>query len=76
VRLPYILSLEGQDYPLGYVLRTHATARVEDWPELPADTQPDAGIELTILPGSDKTFTMRLLTREELITSLNTTNVP
>ena len=66
VRLPYTLSLEGQDYPLGYVLRTHATAKIKDWPTLSAETEPDVEIEITILPGSDKTVTMKLVTAEEL----------
>jgi hypothetical protein len=66
VRRPFILNLEGQEYPLGYVLRTHATAKIDDWPTLPADTPPDAEIEIPILPGSDDTVTMRLVTADEL----------
>jgi hypothetical protein len=65
-RLPYTLSLEGRYYPLGYILRTHATARIEDWPQLSADTQPDTEIEVTILPGSDNTLTIKLLSIDEL----------
>lgn len=71
-RLPYTLSLEGRDYLLGYVLRTLATARVEKWPELPPDTGPDVEIEVTILPGPDETFTMRLITVDEMGVSANT----
>jgi hypothetical protein len=64
-RFSYYLSLEGRDYPLGYVLRTQAAVKVEDWPDL-AGTDPDADIEVTFLPGSDKSLTMKLLTMEEL----------
>ncbi len=62
---PYILSLEGQDYPLGYILRTHAAAKVERWPALSAETQPDADIEITLVPGSDNTVTMKLVNPKE-----------
>ncbi|MGB6454811.1 MAG: hypothetical protein WBH47_10015, partial [Streptosporangiaceae bacterium] len=31
-RLPYVLDLEGNEYPVGYVHRTHASARIPDWP--------------------------------------------
>ena len=65
-RFPYHLSLEGQDYPLGYVLRTQATAKIADWPDLSQVDDPDALIEVTFLPGADKSLTMKLLTIEEL----------
>ena len=65
-RLPYILSVEGRNYPLGYILRSQATARVEDWPKLPENADPDMDVEVTFLPGSDQTMTMKLLTIEEL----------
>lgn len=65
-RFPYHLSLGGQDYPLGHVLRTQATAKIKDWPDLPVDIDPDSDVEVTFLPGSDKSMTMKLLTIDEL----------
>ena len=64
--LPYNLTLEGQDYPLGYVLRTSASARVADWPLVSAETSPDAEVEVVLVPGSDDTVTLKLLSSEEL----------
>lgn len=66
VRVPYVLNLEGNEYPIGYVLRTHASARIPEWPIIPDVMAPDADIEVTLLPGSDKTATIKLLTVEEL----------
>jgi hypothetical protein len=60
-RVPYVLTIGGQDYPLGHVLRTCATAQVENWPDLPADTPPETEVEITLVPGSDSTLTMRLV---------------
>ncbi|MGB6457621.1 MAG: hypothetical protein WBH47_24375, partial [Streptosporangiaceae bacterium] len=65
-RLPYVLDLEGNEYPVGYVHRTHASARIPDWPVIPADTPPETDVEVTLLPGADDTLTMRLITAEEL----------
>jgi hypothetical protein len=65
-RLPYNLSLEGRDYPIGYVLRTSASARITDWPTISPETSPDAEFEIMLLPGSDNTVTFKLLSAEEL----------
>jgi hypothetical protein len=65
-RIPYVLNLGANEYPIGYVLRTHASARIPDWPKIPADTPPDTDIEVTLLPGADNTLTIKLLTGEEL----------
>lgn len=65
-RLPYSLSLEERDYPLGYILRTQTTAKIQDWPSLAADADPNSDVEITILPGADNSVTMKLLTIEEL----------
>jgi hypothetical protein len=66
VRVPYILNLETNEYPIGYVLRTHASARIPDWPTIAADTPQDADIEVTLVPAADDTLTIKLLTAEEL----------
>jgi hypothetical protein len=66
VRVPYVLKLEGNEYPIGYVLRTHASARIPDWPTIPDDALQDAEIEVILLPGTDETVTIKLLTTEEL----------
>ena len=74
-RVPYILNLEetsirsageGGKY---YVLRTHASARIPDWPTIPDGTGPESGIEVILLPGAAKTVTIKLLTVEELESS-------
>jgi hypothetical protein len=65
-RVPYVLNLEGHEYPIGYVLRTHASARILEWPTIPDGTSPDADIEVPLLPGFDKTVTIKMLTVEEL----------
>jgi hypothetical protein len=65
-RVPYVLNLEENEYPIGYVLRTHASARIPDWPTIPDGTVPEMDIEVTLLPGADKTVTIKLLTVEEL----------
>jgi hypothetical protein len=64
-RYPYHLNLEGRDYPLGYVLRTQAAAKIENWPDL-TSVDPDSDIEVTFLPGADDSLTMKLLTLDEL----------
>ena len=68
-RVPYILNLEENEYPIGYVLRTHASARIPDWPTIPDGTGPESGIEVILLPGAEKTVTIKLLTVEELESS-------
>ena len=68
-RVPYVLNLEGNEYPIGYILRTHASARIPNWPTIPDGTAPEADIEVTLLPGADKTVTIKLLTVEELESS-------
>lgn len=65
-RFPYHLRLESRDYPLGYVLRTQAAAKIADWPDLSQVDDPGALIEVTFLPGADNSLTMKLLTVEEL----------
>lgn len=65
-RLPYNLSLEDRDYPLGYVLRTTASARVAEWPTILPDAPPHAEVEITLLPGPDNTVTLKLVSAEEL----------
>jgi hypothetical protein len=65
-RLPYILTLEGQEYPIGYVLRTTASARVAAWPDISPEMLPETEVEITLLPGPDNTMTLKLLTAEEL----------
>src|SRR5258708_17187185 len=64
--VPYVLNLEENEYPIGYVLRTHASARIPDWPTTPDGTVPETDIEVTLLPGADKTETISLLQAEEL----------
>jgi hypothetical protein len=68
-RVPYVLNLEGNEYLIGYILRTHANARIPDWPTIPDGTAPETDIEVTLLPGADKTLTIKLLTVEELESS-------
>ena len=68
-RVPYVLNLEENEYPIGYVLRTHASARIPDWPTITGGAAPEADIEMTLLPGADKTVTIKLLTVEELESS-------
>jgi hypothetical protein len=65
-RVPYVLNLEENEYPIGYILRTHASARIPDWPSIPDGTVPETDTEVTLLPGTDKTVTIKLLTIEEL----------
>jgi hypothetical protein len=65
-RVPYTLTIEGQSYLLGYMLRTQTSARVAETPELSPDTSPNTQISVTFIPGEDATVTMRLLTKEEL----------
>jgi len=65
-RVPYVLDLEGNGHPIGYVLRTHASARIPDWPTVPTDASPDADIQVTLVPGADNTLTIKLLTADEL----------
>lgn len=57
--------------PIGYVLRTHASARIPEWPTIADDTAPETEIEVTLLPGADKTVTIKLLTVDELESSGN-----
>jgi len=70
-RVPYVLKLQENEYPIGYGLRTHASARIPDWPTIADDTAPETEIEVTLLPGADKTVTIKLLTVEELESSGN-----
>jgi hypothetical protein len=65
-RVPHVLAIEGQSYPLGYLLRTQSSARIEKWPEFAPDISPDAEIEVTFIPGNNADVAMRLLTRDEL----------
>jgi hypothetical protein len=68
-RVPFILNLEGSEYPIGYVLRTHGSAHIPEWPTVPDGTAPDTDIEVSLLPGSDKSVTIKMLTTEELESS-------
>jgi hypothetical protein len=69
VRVPYVLNLEENEYPIGYVLRTHASARIPDWPTISDGTAPETDIEVTLLPSAHKTMSIKLLTVEELESS-------
>jgi hypothetical protein len=61
VNAEFVLSLDGREYTLGLVSRTHATARLDSVPELPADIAPDAEVELTLVPGSDASVSIALV---------------
>jgi hypothetical protein len=65
-RVPFTLKLDDQEYPVGYVLRTHASARIPEWPDIPPGISPETDIEVILMPGEDKTLTIKLISTDEL----------
>lgn len=66
LRIPYMIELDGQEYPVGYILRTHSSAIISPEPQLDPDAPDDSEVTITLIPGSDDTVTMRILTADEL----------
>lgn len=66
LRLPYVVELDGQEYPVGYILRTLSSAVISPEPQLDPDALDDSEVTVTLIPGSDDTVTMRILTADEL----------
>jgi hypothetical protein len=64
--IPYTLELDGQEYPIGYIKRTHAAAIIAPDQTFDSEAPDDSEVTITLIPGSDDTVTMRILTPDEL----------
>jgi hypothetical protein len=64
--LPYTIELDGQEYPIGYIRRTHSAAIIASDEQFDPDAPDESQVTVTLVPGSDDTVTMRILTADEL----------